>query len=106
MLSSTRHSLLRGSAVRANAIRNFHPSPRTAVKIGDLVPNVELQENSPGNKVNLSKELTGKGVIIGVPAAYCTEFLPPLVFVAENFPCRLASTASAKFAAPVRVFEQ
>lgn len=32
---------------------------------------MELFEDSPGNKVNLSKELAqGKGLIIGVPAAF------------------------------------
>jgi hypothetical protein len=71
MLSYTRHLTARGSAVRANAIRNFHPSARAAVKIGDRIPSVELQESSPGNKIDLSKELKGKGVIVGVPAAYC-----------------------------------
>jgi len=40
------------------------------VKAGDALPNIDLVEGSPGNKVNLSKELTGKGVIIGVPAAF------------------------------------
>ncbi|KAL9054010.1 MAG: hypothetical protein Q9162_004416 [Coniocarpon cinnabarinum] len=40
------------------------------VKVGDPIPNVDLAEDSPGNKVNLSKELTGKGLIIGVPAAF------------------------------------
>jgi 2-Cys peroxiredoxin 5 len=35
------------------------------------VPNVDLFEDSPGNKVNLANELaSGKGVIIGVPAAF------------------------------------
>ena len=41
------------------------------VKVGDRIPDLELVEASPGNKVNLSKELKqGKGVIIGVPAAF------------------------------------
>ena len=41
------------------------------VKVGDSIPDVELFEDSPGNKVNLSKELaSGKGLIIGVPAAF------------------------------------
>ncbi len=41
------------------------------VKVGDSIPNVDLFEDSPGNKVNLAKELSsGKGVIIGVPAAF------------------------------------
>jgi hypothetical protein len=33
---------------------------------------IELMEGSPGNKINLAKELTGKGLIIGVPAAFST----------------------------------
>ncbi|KEF62867.1 peroxiredoxin (alkyl hydroperoxide reductase subunit C) [Exophiala aquamarina CBS 119918] len=41
------------------------------VKQGDSIPSVDLFENSPGNKVNLANELaSGKGVIIGVPAAF------------------------------------
>lgn len=40
------------------------------MQVGDALPNVELMENSPGNKVNLSQELKGKGVVIGVPAAF------------------------------------
>ena len=40
------------------------------VKVGDPIPSVELVEGSPGNKVNLAKELKGKGLIIGVPAAF------------------------------------
>jgi hypothetical protein len=48
----------------------FHASRPALVKVGDAVPNVELVENSPGNKVNLAKELSGKGIIVGVPAAF------------------------------------
>lgn len=41
------------------------------VQVGDSVPSVELQENQPGNNVDLSKELaSGSGIIIGVPAAF------------------------------------
>ena len=40
------------------------------VKVGDSIPSVELVEGSPGNKVNLANELKGKGLIIGVPAAF------------------------------------
>jgi 2-Cys peroxiredoxin 5 len=39
------------------------------VKAGDSIPDIELTEGNPGNKVNLSKEL-GSGLIIGVPAAF------------------------------------
>lgn len=45
------------------------------VKAGDSIPNVELVEGAPDKKVNLAKELaTGKGVIVGVPAAF-SEYL-------------------------------
>ncbi|KAL1956187.1 hypothetical protein VTO42DRAFT_7534 [Malbranchea cinnamomea] len=61
-------------AARASRINQsmalFHTSRPSLVKVGDPVPSVELVENSPGNKVNLAKELTGKGLIIGIPAAF------------------------------------
>ena len=51
--------------------RSFHFTPRLGVKVGDGLPDVELMEGSPGTKVNLAKELSsGRGVIVGVPAAY------------------------------------
>ncbi|GAB7341271.1 hypothetical protein MBLNU457_7545t1 [Dothideomycetes sp. NU457] len=55
-----------------NATRQFSATSRASVKVGDAIPDVELMESSPGNKVNLSKELAGKpkGLIIGVPAAF------------------------------------
>jgi len=47
------------------------------VKVGDSIPNVELQEGNPGGKVNLADVLkSGKGIILGVPAAFspsCSE---------------------------------
>ena len=55
----------------SKSIRAFHPTTANMVKAGDSIPNVDLVEGSPGDKVNLSKELaSGKGLIIGVPAAY------------------------------------
>jgi 2-Cys peroxiredoxin 5 len=45
--------------------RLFHASAPAFVKVGDKLPDVDLVENSPGNKVNLAKELTGKGLVIG-----------------------------------------
>jgi hypothetical protein len=48
------------------------------VKVGDLVPNIDLVEGNPGNKVNLSQEL-GSGLIIGVPAAFSKCPVPPRV---------------------------
>ncbi|KAF2436010.1 peroxiredoxin [Tothia fuscella] len=72
--TSTRQLSLRGSA--APIRRSFHPSPTSWVAKGDSIPDVELHEGSPGNKVNLFNELKGNGLIIGVPAAYspgCSE---------------------------------
>lgn len=40
------------------------------VKVGDSIPDIELMEDSPGNKVSIPKVLKGKGLIIGVPAAF------------------------------------
>lgn len=49
----------------------FHSTARRGVKANDPVPDLEvLVEGSPGNGVNLAKELRGKGIIIGVPAAF------------------------------------
>jgi hypothetical protein len=53
-------------------VARFHTTRPLFVEVGDAVPDLEvLAENSPGNKVNLAKELkTGKGVIIGAPGAF------------------------------------
>ncbi|KAL2057623.1 hypothetical protein ABVK25_002007 [Lepraria finkii] len=40
------------------------------VKVGDSIPSLDLVEGTPGSKVNLAQELKGKGLIIGVPAAF------------------------------------
>ncbi|KAF2835191.1 AhpC/TSA family protein [Patellaria atrata CBS 101060] len=56
---------------RSLPTRQFHSTSRAFVKVGDSIPsNVELMEDSPGNKVDIAKELKGKGLIIGVPAAF------------------------------------
>lgn len=56
---------------------HFHATPRPLVKAGDAIPDIDLLENSPGNKVSLAQQLAkGKGLIIGVPAAFspsCSE---------------------------------
>lgn len=51
---------------RAAGRRAFSASAPAWVKVGDKLPNVDLVEGSPGNKVNLANELTGKGLIIGM----------------------------------------
>lgn len=57
---------------RASSQRAWFHSTRPAfVKVGDSIPNLDiLVEGSPGNKVNLAAELSGNGIIVGVPAAF------------------------------------
>lgn len=56
---------------RSSLPRNFSTTSVIMVKTGDSIPSVELTEATPGTKVNLAKELaSGKGLIIGVPAAF------------------------------------
>ena len=53
--------------------RGFHTSAARYVRVGDSIPSAELMENSPGSKVDISKEIgTKKALIIGVPAAFST----------------------------------
>ena len=68
---ATRHFTTVFPYARQSAAR-FHSSRPGLVKVGDVLPNLEvLAENSAGNKVNLAKELKmGKGVIIGTPGAF------------------------------------
>lgn len=41
------------------------------VQVGDSVPNVELWEDNPRNKINIKDELaSGNNLVIGIPAAY------------------------------------
>jgi len=63
----------------------FHSSASASVQVGDGIPDMDvLAENSPGNKVNLAEELKGKGkgLIIGVPAAFSE--LPPSTSTSTN----------------------
>ncbi|KAJ6089573.1 hypothetical protein N7467_004789 [Penicillium canescens] len=56
--------------VRAQASL-FHSTAPAFVQKGDAIPDLDcLVENSPGNKINLAKEIKNKGVIIGTPAAF------------------------------------
>ena len=63
---------------------------RSQVKVGDSLPSVQLFEDSPGNKVDLSKELaSGKGLIIGVPAAFspgCSDHHIPGYMLSDKLP--------------------
>lgn len=72
---------MRKSAVdvaRSNA--QFSTSARFLVRVGDKIPSIELVEGSPGNKVNLANEITGKALVIGVPAAFSTYMLSSLLY--------------------------
>lgn len=64
-------ALRRLSLNASRPARSFHSSARTSIKVGDRLPNLDvLVENSPGNKVNLSELVSGRGLLIGVPAAF------------------------------------
>ncbi|KAF4554687.1 Redoxin-like protein 2 [Elsinoe fawcettii] len=62
---------LTSNVFRGASTRAFHASRPTLVKVGGAIPDIELHESSPGTKVSLAKEFSsGKGLIIGVPAAF------------------------------------
>ena len=68
---STRHLARTLRQPTYKSIQTFHKTAVNMVKVGDSIPNVDLVEGSPSDKVNLSKELaSGKGVIVGIPAAF------------------------------------
>ncbi|KAI1170891.1 Redoxin [Nemania sp. FL0916] len=54
--------------------QGFHSTARAFVQAGDAIPDIELHEDSPATKVSLAKEFgasgVGRGVIVGVPAAF------------------------------------
>lgn len=67
----------RTAATAARSRRPFHSSASLSVRVGDSIPDLEvLSENSPGNKINLARELRGtkKALLIGVPAAFSKDF--------------------------------
>jgi hypothetical protein len=52
--------------------RSFHATRPAFVQVGDELPDIELAEGSPGNKVSLAREAqkASKAILIGVPAAF------------------------------------
>ncbi|CUS10443.1 unnamed protein product, partial [Tuber aestivum] len=54
------------------SIRGFHASPGTYIGVGDLVPNIQLREDTPAKKVSIAEETKGKrkALILGVPGAF------------------------------------
>ena len=78
MTSPTRRSLARFVASSPVRSRTFRTTSPASVAVNDRVPDLHLVEDSPGNQVNLSKELAqGPGLIIGVPAAFSKYLLLP-----------------------------
>jgi len=64
-------ALRRLALAASRPTRAFQSSARAFIKVGDKLPNLDvLVESSPGNKVNLSEEIKGKALLIGVPAAF------------------------------------
>ena len=76
MFAARRLATLLPRAIPATS-SSFHSTVPRFVQKGDPIPDLNvLTEDSPGNKVNLAKEIKGKGLIIGVPAAFSTSAAP------------------------------
>lgn len=59
------------SGIRSVSSMNIPRIVRYSIKTGDVLPNKELVEGTPGNKVNIRELFTGKkGVLFAVPGAY------------------------------------
>ena len=63
-------NLARKPRISLSTLRPFHSTRANMVQIGDAIPNVPLNEGTPGSKIELSKDLSGKGIIVCVPAAF------------------------------------
>merc|ERR1712010_201495 len=80
------NSYLRSKSIKAS---HFSTTKMAPVQVGDAVPNVDLFEGTPGDKVNLAEVCKeGKVVIFGVPGAFtpgCSKtHLPGFVEGAEG----------------------
>ncbi|RPB29455.1 AhpC/TSA family protein [Terfezia boudieri ATCC MYA-4762] len=70
-MQALRQALTLRSRAFSYGRRLFHANPRLLINVGDAIPDVEVQEGSPGNKLSIAKELPkGKALIIGVPGAF------------------------------------
>ena len=59
-----------------NKARLLSSTSAIMIKAGDTIPEVTLVEDSPGNIVELHKEIgTGNALIVGVPAAFSMVLL-------------------------------
>ena len=89
--------------------RLFHANPRLLINVGDAIPDVEVQEGSPGNKLSIAKELNkGKALIIGVPGAFspgCTaSHLPGYIKNASKLPPTFVVSVNDVFVMKVHSF--
>lgn len=76
MLAARRIPAALPRLVRPRAAQ-FHASARACVRVGDAVPDVELMEASPGNKLSIAKELKGKGLVSLCAPPGCVLAPPP-----------------------------
>ena len=59
------------SRIRSVSLLTFPRVVQFSIKTGDTLPNKELMEGTPGNKVNIKELFSGKkGVLFAVPGAY------------------------------------
>ena len=75
-MQSIRHAFILRSQAFSRGCRQFHLNSRLLSNVGDAIPDIEVQEGSPGNQISIAKELRGKALIVGVPGAFspaCSE---------------------------------
>ncbi|KAK2738570.1 hypothetical protein FQN57_006993 [Myotisia sp. PD_48] len=72
MFAATRFRVSSIPRIGRHSAALFHSTRPSLVQPGDSLPDLDvLTEDSPGNKVNLAKELlAGNGIVIGTPGAF------------------------------------
>ncbi|RPB17755.1 peroxiredoxin [Morchella conica CCBAS932] len=75
----------------AAAAHPFHVSASTFINVNDRIPDIEVMEDSPGNKISIGKELKGKkAILLGVPAAFSpgcsTSHIPGYISADRKIP--------------------
>ena len=76
MFAARRLASARPVLFRPQLVSGFHSTAPAFVKVGDKIPDVELMEGSPGNKVSIAKELKGNGLIIGTSFELALAYNP------------------------------
>jgi hypothetical protein len=84
-----RHAVVTGRSATTSSGRLFHSTARACVRVGDELPSIKLVENSPGNLVDVREEIAkkgmGKGLIVGVPAAFSKLYFILYLFFTTSF---------------------